>query len=160
MFDISSWGHRPQTLVRARRASPLSFAVWMDGRSSPGFACWRMLVIAASVLTVSAALTAIGFGALLPFLLTLAVWPFPFRCRLDSRGISIRWLFICHRVPYDTIVDFRVAPDPRRLVMSERQAVLQIRQLRDRRLLLFAKPAVLYAMCHRMKLLCWANQLS
>src|SRR5690606_41824912 len=102
---------------------------------------------------------AVGPGASLPVALALAVWPFPFRCALDARGITLPWLFLRHRVPFGVVVDFRLPRAPRRWVMHERRQVLQIRQLRDRRLLLFAKPEVLYALCHRMKLLCWANRL-
>jgi len=131
----------------------------MDGKSGLAFTACRIVVIALGVLASSAVLTGVGLGALLPLVLVLAVWPFPFRCRLDARGITIHWLFLRHRVPFDVVVDFRITRDPRRWVMHERRQVLQIRQLRDRRLLLFAKPEVLYALCHRMKLLCWANRL-
>jgi hypothetical protein len=109
------------------------------------FALKRLLSLVAITLTVSAIGRVMGHSAWIPLVLIVAVWPLPFRCKVESDTLSVRWLWVSHKVTLDERTRCTLAPDPRRWVVR-RQTVLQLVRPGHPQLVLFAPLAVLRAL--------------
>jgi hypothetical protein len=70
-------------------------------------------------------------------------WPFPFRCRVEDKGVRVRWFVFEERLNWQDICTVELGEDRRRGVIGKRGSVLTIERRSGSRATLRGDGAVL-----------------
>jgi len=92
----------------------------------------------------------LGQGVLGLALMTLAFWPFPFRCSVERVGVRASWLFVNGRVRWEEMLAVELAQERRRGVIGSRAQVLFIERRDKPRVTLRGRADVLSRLAARI----------
>lgn len=123
------------------------FRVWPSGvRWSQRFVIKRLLAMTLLGVIPATLCASLGHGLWSLVILTIGVWPLPYRLTVARATVQISWLFVTERIGRDAIVDVRLEPDARRWIVSRRRMRLCIERRDAPSIFLDAKESSLSAL--------------
>lgn len=115
---------------------------WINVGFSRSFVMKRLLQ-AIVALAALGACVAVGQGVLGLVVLSISLWPLPFRLTLDERGLQVSWFVLEEWIPWAQMVRAEIENDSRRWVLGRRPQVLRIYRREGEPVTLWAQPATL-----------------